>query len=177
MQFIWQLYDNLGVDNIRIFGLSGQKGSDKKQVLFMWSPLPYFVLRTLIHCAKINHKMGLKIHSAAATSPPRYDMNEMRWMKKKIQCVARTLESTREEFSNHWTFLWKEYTFVQQKWVEYFGSQTPQLGGYIQRGIFQAFLPPQKRPFFSKGGPKYQNGGLAHFFEQPPFLTFLSLRL
>ena len=43
MQFIWQLFDNLGVDNMRIFGLSGQKGLYKKQKLFTWSPLPYFV--------------------------------------------------------------------------------------------------------------------------------------
>ena len=37
-------------------------------------------------------------------------------------------------------------------------------------------LPPQTRRFFQRG-PKCQNGGLAHFFEQPPFLTFFSLRL
>ena len=41
---------------------------------------------------------------------------------------------------------------------------------------FFLVLPPQTRRFFQRG-PKCQNGGLAHFFEQPPFLTFFSLRL
>ena len=77
--YIWQLYDNLGVDNIE-YELSGQKGSDKKQVLFKWSPLPYFVLKTFL--LEIDQENGVKIHTPAATSPPWCDMNEMRGMIK-----------------------------------------------------------------------------------------------
>ena len=125
--FIWswtQIHNGISsiTAMLRIW-FNGQKGLDTKQILFIKSPLPYFVLKSQYNIKRKKTNItycGVKIHTAA---PLWCDMNEMRGKrerkKNEIWNIWRGthLEAPGDHwiFSIDWTFLLRAHTFAQQK--------------------------------------------------------------
>ena len=65
--FFWSQIHIYGISTITLHDVEilsyGQKGWEMKPMLFLWNPLPYFVLQNTI---KINKKMSLKENSRTA---------------------------------------------------------------------------------------------------------------